>query len=139
MNIRGAAFYFLMFSYFSFVFVVCRLWVLVCVIHGMLVPKSKTSDGALFLRFFYIVKTTMMRRDWQCTWWWMEMNTKKRRKLSTFGFRLIFYFMFMVLLLWILGRMHEFNYVKDLPINFINFVALRLVNKTLCVSESIGT
>ncbi len=95
-------------------------------------PKSKTSDGALFPRTL-IVKMIMMRKDWQCVWWWMEINTKKRRKLSTLGFRFIFYFMFVVLLLWVLGRMHKFNYVKVLPINFINFVVLRLVNRTLCV------
>jgi hypothetical protein len=40
-------------------------------------PKSKIGDGALFQRFSFIVKMTMMRKDWQCAWWWMEINTKK--------------------------------------------------------------
>jgi hypothetical protein len=35
--------------------------------------------------------------------------------------------------------MFEFNYVKVLPFCFINFVALRLMGRILCVDESIRT
>ncbi len=62
MNNRGAAFYFLFFFYFLFLLVVCRLWGLVCVLHGVSALRSGTSDGALFPWFSFM--------EWQ-GWCWM--------------------------------------------------------------------
>jgi hypothetical protein len=45
MNFRGATFCLLMSLLFSCVFVVCKLWNLVC--HEMQVPKSKVGGGVL--------------------------------------------------------------------------------------------
>jgi hypothetical protein len=56
----------------------------------MPMPKSKTSDGVLFLGFSFIVKMKMRRRDWQCTWWWTKINTKRWKKLKAFGLKLFF-------------------------------------------------
>jgi hypothetical protein len=53
----------------------------------MLVPKLRVGDEALFLGFTFIVEMRMMRRDQQCTWWWKEINTKRRTKFNTLGFR----------------------------------------------------
>ncbi len=129
MDVKGGAFYFFMFCYFSCVFFVCNLWVLVCVFHGMPTPRSRTCNGDLFSGFSFIVKMRMRRRDWQCTWWWTGINTKRQRKLSTLGFRPFFFdFMFLVLLLWVLGRMLELNHVDVLPFSFINSATLRLID-----------
>ncbi len=54
MNFRGAAFYFLMSWLFSCVFVVCMLWALVWVLHGVLTLRSTSGDGALFRGFSFI-------------------------------------------------------------------------------------
>jgi len=54
MNFRGAACYFLMSWLFSCVFVVCMLWALVWVLHGVLTLRSRSGDGALFRGFSFI-------------------------------------------------------------------------------------
>jgi hypothetical protein len=95
MDIRGATFYF-MFFYFSYVFVVYNLWVLVCVLHGMLLPISRIGDGTLFQGFSFIVKTRMRWKDWQGAWWWMVINIIRRKKLNTIGFK----FIFLILCFW---------------------------------------
>jgi hypothetical protein len=62
MNNRGGAFYFWLFFYFLILFVVCRLWGLVCTLHGVSALRSGTSDGALFPWFSFT--------EWQ-GWSWM--------------------------------------------------------------------
>jgi hypothetical protein len=56
----------------------------------MLPPRSRIGDGVLFPGFSFIVKMKMGRKDWQCAWWWMVINIRRQRKLSTLGFKLIF-------------------------------------------------
>ncbi len=139
-DVRRSFFYFLMFCYFSCVFIVCSLWILVCVLHGMSTPISRTNNGTLFLEFSFIVKMRMRRRDWQCVWWWMEINTTRWKKLSTLGFRPFFFdFMFLVLLLWVFGKMLKLDHVDVFPFSFINSITSRLVGRTLYVNESIET
>ncbi len=48
MNNRQFAFYFLLFFYFLVFFVICRLWGLVCVFHGVPTFRSGTRNGMLF-------------------------------------------------------------------------------------------
>jgi hypothetical protein len=64
MGIKGATFYFFMFCYFSCVFVIYSLWVLVYVLHGMPTPYSWIGDGARFPGFSFIMKMRMMWKGW---------------------------------------------------------------------------
>lgn len=110
MTSRGAAFYFLLLFYFLIMFVVCKLWGLICVLHEVL--KSRISDGALFLWFFFM--------DWWKWCWRMDGvgNTLVFRLLS-------FYFSIMIVVensrekclkiqvvMVLLIRLHEFHYIE---------------------------
>lgn len=67
MNNRGGAFYFWLFFYFLILFVVCRLWGLVCTLHGVSALRSGTSVVSMIL--FYGV-TRMILNDGRYAWGW---------------------------------------------------------------------
>jgi hypothetical protein len=92
MGVKGVIFHFFMFCYFSCVFVVYNLWVLVCIFHAMLAPCSWIGNAAWFLKFSFIMKIRMRQRGWQCTWWWKRINTWRWRKLNILGFQTFLWF-----------------------------------------------
>ncbi len=141
MDVRGTTFYLFMFCYYFLVFLfftTYEFWFVFCMECQR--PNQELVMELCFQDFFFIVKMKMRLRDWQCTWWWTGINTRRQKKLSTLGCKLIFLdFMFLVLPLWVLGKMFKLNYVDVLHFCFINFVVLRFEGRTLYVDESIET
>ncbi len=92
MNNRGAAFYFLLFFYFLFLLVVCRLWGLVCVLHGVSALRSGTSDGALF--HDSLLWSDKDDAEWWTVWLRLEVEDKNwtMMKLRDSAFHIVSWF-----------------------------------------------
>jgi hypothetical protein len=140
MDIRGAAFYFFMFLKFFLCFCylqlmnfgLCFSWNVATQIKNWwwsfisnILFYCEDEDEVKRLAMHLVVDGNKYHKAKKVKHSWIQIH--------------FFDFVFLVLLLWILGRMPEFNYVKILPFNFINVATLRLVGKTLCVNESIKT